>query len=100
MMPATTVPVCMRRGELCRALLDEFLEMLIEGLQPKVRLIDLARFRLGDQLGGLARLFLALKTALKTLDLVHVANFRVNRNRAIVPVPSERSSTPISIGSP
>jgi len=90
----------MRRGELCRALLDEFLEMLIEGLQPKVRLIDLARFRLSDQLGGFARLLLALKAALKTLDLVHVANFRVNRNRAIVPVPPERSSTLISIGSP
>src|SRR5262249_40529311 len=88
------------RGELRRALLDEVLEMFIEGLQPKVGLIDLARFRLGDQLGGLARLFLPLTAALKTPDLVPLASFLVKRNRAIVPAPSERSSTPISIGSP
>src|SRR4029079_3365501 len=89
----------MCRGELSRALLDEILEMVIGVLQAKVRVINLARFRLGDQLGGLARLFLSLKATLKTLDLAHVPDFRVNRNLAIVPAPLERSSTPISIGS-
>ena len=90
-----------RRGELRRAFPNDFLELLVEGLQPKVRLVDLARPRLGDQLGGFARLFLPVEAALKTLDdLVHAAAFLVNTNRAAVPAPSERSSTPISIGSP
>ena len=44
-----------RRGELGGALPHELLQMIIELLQPDVRVVDLARLLLGDRLCGFAR---------------------------------------------
>ena len=90
-----------RGGELAGALPHELLQSVVEPLQTDVRLIDLARLLFGNRFRLLARPPLPFQAPLELLDLAHgAAPLLVRRNRAAVPVPSDRSSTAMSTASP
>ena len=90
-----------RGGELAGALPHELLQSVVETLQADVRLIDLARLLFGNCFRLLARLPRPFQAPLELLNLAHgAALLLVSRNRAAVPVPSDRSSIAMSTASP